>query len=83
MGRHDKTLAEIFERPTRKDVRWTAFVGLLRHRGGDAKPGAGSRFRCEINGARAVIHRPHPGDVMNEGQVEAARALLQAGGVTP
>lgn len=71
---HEKSLAGIFERPTRADVRWSEFAALVRNLGGSAEPskGNGSRILVKLNGHRATFHRPHPGDIMPKVLVVAA-----------
>ncbi|MFL5032122.1 MAG: type II toxin-antitoxin system HicA family toxin [Xanthobacteraceae bacterium] len=82
-GRHGKTLAEVFERPTRSDVRWNAVVALIRALGGEMSEGRGSRVRFFLNGRRAVFHQPHPRPEMVKGAVEALRDFLTEAGVKP
>lgn len=82
-GRHRKTLAAIFERPTRADVRWNAAVALIRTLGGEVSEGRGSRVRFALNGRRAVFHRPHPRPDMVKGAVESLRDFLTEAGIEP
>jgi HicA toxin of bacterial toxin-antitoxin, len=81
--RHRKTIAQVFERPTRADVRWNAVVALIRALGGETSEGRGSRVRFFLNGRRAVFHRPHPRPEMVKGAVEALRDFLTEAGVEP
>jgi HicA toxin of bacterial toxin-antitoxin, len=81
--RHRKTLAEIFERPTRADVRWKSVLALIEALGGEVSEGRGSRVRFSLNGRRAVFHRPHPRPDMVKGAVEALRDFLTEAGVAP
>lgn len=83
MGRHDKTLDILMELPSRSDVRWAAFVALIENKGGTVAAGAGSRFRLSLKGARAVMHRPHPGEQMSKAQASSARDFLIAAGLKP
>jgi hypothetical protein len=83
MGRHDKTLAAIFVKPTRSDVRWTAAVALVRNLGGVVEQRAGSRVAFSLGAATAILHQPHPGDVMKKYAVEALRDFLTAAGHAP
>ncbi|HEY9720408.1 MAG TPA: hexulose-6-phosphate synthase [Oscillatoriaceae cyanobacterium] len=85
MAKHDKTLADIFERPTRADLRGSEFAGLVRNQGGTVEPakGNGSRLLVKLNGHRATFHRPHPGDIMAKVLVEDVREFLERAGVKP
>lgn len=81
--RHRKTLHEVFERPTRANIRWNAVIGLLHALGAEISEGRGSRVRILLNGRRAVFHRPHPRPDMVKGAVEALRDLLAEAGIGP
>lgn len=39
-----KTLARIFEKPTRADVRWAAIEALIKALGGEVTEGRGSQY---------------------------------------
>ena len=82
-GRHAKTLAAVFERPTRATVRWSEAVALIRALGGEISEGRGSRVRFFLNGRRAVFHRPHPRPEMVKGAVESLRDYLIEAGIQP
>jgi len=79
-AQHRKTLAAVFERPTRANVRWREAVGLVRALGAEITEGRGSRVRFALNGRRAVFHRPHPRPEMVKGAVEALRDFLTEAG---
>ncbi len=84
--KHCRTLCAVFEKPTRADVKWADFIALCKALGASfpkAGKTAGSRQRIELNGRKAVLHKPHPGPTMNKGSVESARDFLKAAGVTP
>ena len=84
--RHCRTLLAVFAKPTRADVSWSAAEALVTALGGSVETGgrtSGSRRRLRLRGRRAVLHAPHPGDVMAKGSVESLRAFLVAAGVTP
>jgi hypothetical protein len=82
-SKHDRTLAAIFEAPTRSDLRWHDFVALVRYHGGTVRNGKGSRRRLTIGSRSANFHEPHPGGEMKKYAVEAARAFLLDSGVRP
>lgn len=78
-----RTLAAIFERPVRANIRWPDVETLLRAHGATINEGAGSRVRIELNGVRAVFHRPHPRPETDKGAVVALRKFLEEAGITP
>jgi hypothetical protein len=77
------TLAALFARPARPDLRWTEVEALIVALGGTVSVGAGSRVRASLGGARAVFHRPHPRPTTPKATVEDVRAFLRAAGVEP
>jgi len=85
MARHEKTLAGVFERPTRADLRWSEFSSLVKHVGGvvESAKGNGSRVLVKLNGHRATFHRPHPGDVIAKVLLEDLREFLERAGIRP
>ena len=44
--------------------------------GAKISEGSGSRIRVELNGVRAVFHRPHPENTTDKGAVLSVRKLL-------
>ncbi|WP_334194836.1 type II toxin-antitoxin system HicA family toxin [Pararhodobacter sp.] len=78
-----RTLAAIFEKPVRSNIRWSDIETLLRARGAVITEGAGSRVRIELNGVRAVFHRPHPRPETDKGAIVALRRFLDEAGLTP
>ncbi|MDE2149294.1 MAG: type II toxin-antitoxin system HicA family toxin [Gammaproteobacteria bacterium] len=82
-SRHRKTLAAIFERPTRADLRWTGIEALFVALGAEISEGSGSRIRVALNGVRAVFHRPHPERITDKGAVVSVRRFLETAEVKP
>jgi hypothetical protein len=82
-SRQQKTLAAIFEKPTRMDVPWRDLESLFASLGAEVSEGSGSRVRMVLKGQRADFHRPHPGKHARPYQVEFARKILTAAGVEP
>ena len=58
--RQRATLAAVVKRPVRQDIRWADIESLVRALGGMVQQREGSRVALELNGVRAVFHRPHP-----------------------
>jgi hypothetical protein len=81
-ARH-RTLAAIFARPTRSDIRWAAIETLVRGVGCQVLDREGSRVAFILNGVRAVFHRPHPRPTASEGAVDAVRRFLVTAKVKP
>lgn len=84
MAKHDKTFEAIFALPLRTNIRWNDAVGLIVYYGGTVKSSGGSAHKLTMpNGASAVIHKPHPGNQLSRGRVEAFRDLLIRAGFPP
>ncbi len=71
-----KTLALIFKIPAPSNVRWADIETLFKGFGGELEEGNGSRVRVELNGVRAVFHRPHPKRVTDKGALISVRKFL-------
>lgn len=82
-AKHQRTLAQIFENPTRSDINWADIIALLQHVGAEISEGRGSRVRIALNGIRAVFHRPHPGKETDKGALKSMRRFLIEAGVKP
>ena len=82
-GRHRKTLAAIFEEPTRADVTWTSIERLIKALGAEITEGRGSRMRFHLSGVRALFHRPHRRKECDRGALRSVRRLLTSAGVEP
>ncbi|HUA90970.1 MAG TPA: type II toxin-antitoxin system HicA family toxin [Terracidiphilus sp.] len=77
------TLAAVFTRPTRADIRWSSIESLIRALGGEISERSGSRVAARPNGVTAVFHRPHPHPETKKGAVDAVRQFLVNAGVKP
>jgi len=77
------TLNDIFTRPTRANIRWSAIESLIHALGGEVMERAGSRVAARLNGVTAVFHRPHPQPEPKKGAVDAVRQFLVNAGVKP
>ena len=84
----------IFKNPVQSDIEWqeienllkgasktSVFGGCLKSLGANISEGNGSRVRIELNGQRAVFHRPHPERVTDKGAVKSMRRFLDNAGV--
>lgn len=82
-SKNRKTLEDIFAIPVRANIRWPDAETLRRAHGATITEGAGSRVRIDLNGVRAVFHRPHPRPETDKGAVVALRKFLEEAGITP
>ena len=82
-NRQRKTLLNVFREPVLSDIEWTDIESLLQALGAKLSEGNGSRVRVELNGERAVFHRPHPEKTTDKGAVRAVRRFLLNAGVKP
>ena len=72
---------KIFKNPVLSDIEWAEIENLLKSLGANISEGNGSRVRIELNGERAVFHRPHPERVTDKGAVKSMRRFLENAGV--
>jgi len=70
----------IFNDPVQSNIEWRDIENLLVALGATISEGNGSRVRIELNGIRAVFHRPHPEKVTDKGAVKSMRRFLKAAG---
>ena len=81
--KHRRTLAAIFEIPTRSGIAWSDIEAMLLACGAEIGEGRGSRVRIALNGVRAVFHRPHPSKETDKGAVASMRRFLMEAKVMP
>ena len=81
-NKNRRTYRSIFEDPVRSDIEWSDIEGLFLACGAHISEGNGSRVRVELNGERAVFHRPHPENVTDKAAVRDVRKFLVNAGVT-
>jgi hypothetical protein len=81
--KHQKTLEDIFAKPTTAGVAWDDIESLLIALGSEISEGNGSRVRIALNGCRAVFHRPHPEKETDKGALVSMRRFLNEAGVSP
>jgi len=83
-NKHRKTLERLFAVPTLSNIKFGDIEALVKALGGEVRGGDGSRVAFELDGgARAYLHRPHPGNQAKRYQVEQVREWLRGKGVTP
>ena len=76
-----KTYHEIYRNPLPSNIKWDEIEKMLVSFGAKIMEGNGSRVRIELNGVRAVFHRPHPEKTADKGAVKSVRKLLENAGV--
>ena len=76
-----KILIDIFTNPVKSNIRWLDIESLFISLGANISEGNGSRVRVELNGERAVFHRPHPENTTDKGAVKSVRRFLENAGV--
>jgi len=77
----EKTYDAIFDDPVQSGIKWDDVEAMLIAFGAKISEGSGSRVRVELNGVRAVFHRPHPQNTTDKGAVKSVRKLLENAGV--
>ena len=82
-SRHQKTLADIFHRPTSAPIKFSDIEKLVLALGGVIENNEGSRMKFCLNGHAMAAHRPHPNKEAKRYQVEDMREFLQKQGITP
>ena len=80
-SKQKKVYERIFKNPIQSDIEWAEIENLLKSLGANVSEGNGSRVRIELNGERAVFHRPHPEKVTDKGAVKSIRRFLDNAGV--
>ncbi len=75
--KHKKTYEEIYTNPVKADIPWSDIESLFKALGANISEGNGSRVRVELNGERAVFHRPHPESTTDKGAVKSVRRFLE------
>lgn len=82
-AKHRKTIAAIFAKPTKANIKFGDIESLVRALGGEVREGDGSRVVLELFGTREYTHRPHPGKEAKKYIVEKIREWLEGLEVTP
>ncbi len=76
-AKQQKVYEQIFKNPVQSNIVWTDIENLLKSLGANITQGNGSRVRIELNGERAVFHRPHPEKLTDKGAVKSMRRFLE------
>ncbi len=81
--KHQKTLAQIFQRPTSANIAWKDVESLFKALGADVSERAGSRVAVVLFGEVRVFHRPHPSPDTDKGAITSIRKWLEEYEVRP
>ncbi len=79
--KHKETLRAVYKVPVLSNVKWGDVEILLKSLGANISQGAGSRIRIELNGVKAVFHRPHPRKETDKGALVSVRRFLENAGI--
>jgi hypothetical protein len=80
--KHQKTLEQIFNRPTSGNISWSDIESLFKALGADVSERAGSRVAVVLFDEVRVFHRPHPSPHTDKGGVSSIRKWLEENEVT-
>lgn len=79
-----KTLAAIFDHPTRSTIRWKDAVSLFRGLGAEIDEArSGSRVAFVMQKSIEVYHKPHPSPYVSRPSMRQMRGQLEREGVQP
>ncbi|MBC8440288.1 MAG: type II toxin-antitoxin system HicA family toxin [Deltaproteobacteria bacterium] len=81
MGRKQKLLDRLLTKP--KDFRWNELESLLKQNGYQKLEGSGSRVKFYLESPRNLIslHKPHPGEILKDYQINYVIKNLKKIGV--
>ncbi len=81
--KHQKTLEQIYKRPTSGNIPWMDIESLFRALGAEVSERAGSRVAVVLFGEVRAFHRPHPSPDTDKGAVTSVRKWLENYEVKP
>jgi hypothetical protein len=81
--KHQRTLEQIFNRPTSGNIPWTDIESLFKSLGADVSERSGSRIAVVLFGEVRVFHRPHPSPNTDKGAIASIRKWFEFFGVQP
>ena len=81
--KHQRTLEQIFSRPTSGSIPWKEIESLFIALGAEVSEKAGSRVAVVLFDEVRVFHRPHPSPDTVKGAVSSIRKWLEQNEVTP
>ncbi|MBL4820322.1 MAG: type II toxin-antitoxin system HicA family toxin [Gammaproteobacteria bacterium] len=81
--KHQKTLEQIYRRPTSGNINWSDIESLFKALGADVSERAGSRVAVVIFDEVRVFHRPHPSPNTDKGAIASIRRWFEENEVVP
>ena len=81
--KHQKTLNQIYTRPTSGNIPWTDIEALFKALGAEVLERAGSRVAVVLFGEVRVFHRPHPSPNTDKGAIASIHKWLELYEVKP
>lgn len=75
-SKQKKTKDKIFYNPISANIKWDDVESLFKALGGSVTEAEGSRVCIEIQGKKAVFHRPHPKREISKAVVISVRRFL-------
>ena len=81
--KHQKTLEQIYLRPTSGTTPWNDIEALLKALGAEVSERAGSRVAVVLFGEVRVFHRPHASPNTDKGAIASIRKWLEDNEVKP
>ena len=81
--KHQKTLEQIYRRPTSGNINWSDIESLFKALGADVSERAGSRVAVVVFGEVRVFHRPHPSPKTDKGAIASIRSWFEENEVVP
>ena len=80
---HERTLATIFDKETRGNLKWRNVESMFGGLGAEIHERRGSSVIIELNEEVEIVHRPHPRPECGKGLVRRMRRVLERAGVKP
>ncbi len=81
--KHQRTLEQIYKRPTSGNIPWADIESLFKALGADVSERAGSRVAVVLFGEVRVFHRPHPSPNTDKGAINSIRKWFEYYEVKP
>ena len=81
--KHDHLLTSLFSDPPSGNIHWREVESLLNHLGANIENLSGARLSVLLNGAEAILHRPHHGHTLGRSEILHLREFLARARSTP
>lgn len=77
MGKHDKFLQKLLQKPISANLSWNDIENMILSYGANKREGNGSRVTFILNGVVATFHRPHGSEKTDRGAVKSVIQFLR------